>query len=33
MSRGSLIGFMHDAEYRKVTQHQNQGGYGHSNWE
>jgi hypothetical protein len=32
MSRGSLIGFMHDAEYRNVTQHQSQGGYGHCDW-
>src|ERR1022692_2407074 len=33
MSRGSLVGFMHDAEYRKVTQHQSQGAYGHGDWE
>jgi hypothetical protein len=32
MSRSSLIGFMHDAEYRNVTQHQSQGGYGHCDW-
>jgi hypothetical protein len=32
MSRGSLVGFMHDAEYRNVTQHQSQGGYGHGDW-
>jgi len=32
MSRGSLVGFMHDAEYRNVTQHQSQGGYGHCDW-
>ena len=24
MSRGSLVGFMHGAEYRNVTQHQSQ---------
>src|ERR1017187_358562 len=32
MSRGSLVGFVHDAEYRNVNQHQSQGGYGHCEW-
>src|ERR1039458_7277491 len=32
MSRGSLVGFVHDAEYRYVNQHQSQGGYGHCEW-
>jgi hypothetical protein len=32
MSRGSFVGFMHGAEYRNVTQHQSQGGYGHCDW-
>jgi hypothetical protein len=32
MSSGSLVGFMLDAEYCNVTQHQSQGGYGHYNW-
>src|ERR1035441_9913033 len=32
MSRGSLVGFVHDAEYRNVNQHQSQGGSGHCEW-
>jgi hypothetical protein len=32
MSSGSLVGFMHDAEYRNVTQHQSKGSKGHCHW-
>jgi hypothetical protein len=32
VSRGSLVGFTHDAEYRNVTQHQSKGSKGHRHW-